>query len=148
MGNRFAGPRPDWTNALDGDLPHGSANRVRRRLATGRVDDDRIGPAIWDQPEDLLPVGRPLRGRSRARLSRALARPKDARSSDGGRHPCGGPRAAPRVSSLGPEEASGGAPRAGAAARVAGGEHDGRSAPPRGGEYAAPPRPIWGAVDA
>src|SRR4029450_2155339 len=112
------------------------------------MDDECARRALRDQSQDGLQVGGPLRGGSRAWIGGALAG-ADGTWPGGGRRGGGGRgRLAAGVSAVGTQETAGGARGARPRARVAGREHDGRSAAADGAESAAAPSPLRRAVNA
>ena len=141
--------RTSLTNALDGDLPHGSTRGVYGRLAARRVDDDASWPSAMGSAGRRPTSGStgtsaiPSHGlaeRSRAPKAHGRAMADELAAGRAG--------VATGASALGAEETARRAARASAAPRVAGGEHDGRSVAPGGPQSAAAPPALCGAADA
>ena len=99
------GCRPEWTHAVDGDGPHGSALGVYCGLAARRVDDDGVGGALSDQSQDRSTSGWiAMTSYLAARAGRSVAGADGPWAGDGCPDPRRGPGAPADLSALGAEE--------------------------------------------
>src|SRR4029453_17574275 len=123
--------RMSLTDALEGNLSHGSACGVHRGLAPRGMVDDGAGGAIRDQSENGAQVGESLSGRPGQGPGGSIASPAGAWAPDRGGGGAGDRGAAPSASAQRAQETAGDVGGADPGGAVAGAEHDWRAVAPR-----------------